>query len=94
MRRFISENYRRAEEALKQHKDALMTIANELLTREVLDGEQVKKIVQGDALAPMPEPPVAQAVVTDAPAVKESPAPSAGAGLMPPSMPDPIPQQH
>ena len=43
----------------------------------------------------MPEPAVAKAVVADAPAAagarRRRPA---AAGLVPPSMPDPIPQQH
>jgi cell division protease FtsH len=92
VRRIISENYMRAEEALKSQKHALMMIADELLTREVLDGEQVRKIVQGVALEAMPEPAVAPAVAADASQTHETPAPSAAAGLVPPSMPDPIPQ--
>jgi len=92
VRRIISENYMRAEEALKSQKHALVMIADELLTREVLDGEQVRKIVQGDALEAMPAPAVAQAVVADAPQPHETPVPLAGASLVPSSMPDPIPQ--
>ena len=60
VRRFVSENYTRAEEAILKHKDALLKMADELLTREVLDGEQVKKIVQGEALEALPEPPAAR----------------------------------
>jgi len=92
VRRIISENYMRAEEALKSQKHALVMIADELLTREVLDGEQVRKIVQGDTLEAMPVPAVAPPVVADAPQLHETPAPLAAAGLVPPSMPDPIPQ--
>ena len=92
VRRIISENYMRAEEALKSQKHALMMIADELLTREVLDGEQVRKIVQGVALEAMPAPAVAPAVAADAPQPHETPAPLAAAGLVPPSMSDPIPQ--
>jgi len=94
VRRFVSENYTRAEEAIIKHKDALLKMADELLIREVLDGEQVKKIVQGEALAAMPEPAVATAVVTDAPVAQETPAPQAASGLVPPTMSDPVPQQN
>src|SRR5881227_368788 len=47
VKRFVTEAYTRANEILEQHKASLEKIAAELLTREVLDGEQVRRIVAG-----------------------------------------------
>jgi cell division protease FtsH len=94
VRRIVQENYTRAQEQLTRHKDALLKIADELLTREVLDGAQVKSIVQGDALEAAPPKAGASAVVTEA---APSPAASDGerpAGVVSPPLPDPLPQQH
>jgi cell division protease FtsH len=93
VRRFVSENYARAEEAILKHKDVLLKMADELLIREVLDGEQVRKIVQGEVLGAMPQPAGATAVVAEAPVTQETPAPQASSGLVPPAMSDPVPQQ-
>ena len=41
------DNYQRARTLMEQHKDVLQKIADELLVREVLDADQVKRIVQG-----------------------------------------------
>ncbi|MCU0251899.1 MAG: ATP-dependent zinc metalloprotease FtsH [Vicinamibacterales bacterium] len=94
VRRIVQENYTRAQDQLTRHKDALLKIADELLTREVLDGAQVKSIVQGDALEAAPPKPGATAVVPDAapsPAVADGERP---AGVVPPPLPDPLPQQR
>ena len=93
VRRFVSENYTRAEEAILKHKDVLLKMADELLVREVLDGEQVRKLVQGEALGAMPQPAGATAAVTEAPVTQETLAPQASSGLVPPTMSDPVPQQ-
>jgi cell division protease FtsH len=50
IKRFVASNYERARAALEQHKPALLRIAEELLAREVLDAEQVRRIVAGEAL--------------------------------------------
>ena len=92
VRRFVSENYTRAEEAIIKHKDVLLKMADELLVREVLDGEQVRKIVQGEALGAMPEPVRATAVVTGAPVAQETPASQTASGLVPSTLSDPVPQ--
>ena len=70
VRRIVSENYERARQALTDGKEALLRMADELLTREVLDGEQVKRIVAGEPLeGPAPAPAAASPTVTvdDAP---------------------------
>jgi cell division protease FtsH len=56
VKRIVSENYDRATKLLTEHKAALVAIAEALLSRESLDGEQVKRIVDG---LPIDEPPVA-----------------------------------
>ena len=50
LKRFITNNYDRARALLEKHRVALDRIAEELLAREVLDAEQVRRIVAGEAL--------------------------------------------
>jgi cell division protease FtsH len=50
IKRFVTTNYERARTVLEEHKPALLRIAEELLAREVLDAEQVRRIVAGEAL--------------------------------------------
>jgi cell division protease FtsH len=92
VRRIVSENYARALDALTRHKDALLKIADELLTREVLDGAQVKRIVQGEALEAAPPKPSAAAVVPEAPAAPVAAEVDRPAGIVSPPLPDPLPQ--
>jgi cell division protease FtsH len=46
----VTRNYDRATEAIGSHKRELLQIAEELLIREVLDADQVRRIVRGEAL--------------------------------------------
>ena len=64
VKRIIGENYDKATILLGQHKDHLVAIADALLARESLDGDQVRRIVNGETLD---EPPPA----TPAPPVDE-----------------------
>ena len=88
VRRIVTENYDRARKLLEQQKATLERIADELLVREVLDGEQVNRLAQG---LPVDEP---------APAAAPAAAPTDDAGRRPaapaivPPLKDPIPQQH
>ncbi|OFW08004.1 MAG: cell division protein FtsH [Acidobacteria bacterium RIFCSPLOWO2_02_FULL_67_36] len=50
VKRFVSMNYDRARALLEQHKAALLRIADALLAREVLDAEQVQRLVAGEEL--------------------------------------------
>jgi len=50
IKRFVTSNYERAKGMLEQHRVALEKIAEELLAREVLDADQVRKIVAGEPL--------------------------------------------
>ena len=47
VKRIVTDNYERAKKELEEHKKELVRIAEELLVREVLDGEQVKRIARG-----------------------------------------------
>jgi cell division protease FtsH len=60
IKRFVQTNYERAKTVLEANRPALERIAEELLVREVLDAEQVRRIVAGEALEahkPVPLPP-------------------------------------
>jgi cell division protease FtsH len=64
VKRFVTSNYERAHQLLVEHKDVLLTMADALLAREVLDAEQVRRIAAGlpidepaRPVAPMPAQP-------------------------------------
>jgi cell division protease FtsH len=65
IKRFVQSNYERAKGVLEEHRVSLERIAEELLVREVLDAEQVRRIVAGEALEahkpPQPPPSVEDA---------------------------------
>ena len=50
IKRIVTRNYDRAREALEGHRAELNQIAEELLIREVLDGDQVMRIARGEVL--------------------------------------------
>jgi len=50
IKRFVTSNYERARGVLEEQKPALLRIAEELLAREVLDAEQVRRILAGEPL--------------------------------------------
>ena len=50
IKRIVTRNYDRARDKLEQHRTALDHIAEELLIREVLDANQVRRIAKGEAL--------------------------------------------
>jgi cell division protease FtsH len=63
VKRFVTDAYDRARQLLSANKDVLVKMADELLAREVLDAEQVRRIAAG---LPIDEPrPVAARVITD-----------------------------
>jgi cell division protease FtsH len=90
VKRFVTENYERARTVLSEHKASLERVAKELLVREVLDGEQVRRIVSGlpledGAAAPPPATP-APAHDEETGRRKERP------GIVPP-LAEPLPQE-
>ncbi len=64
IKRVVITNYDRARKLLEQYRPALDRIADELLAREVLDAEQVRRIVAGEALEEH-RPAVAAAEVSE-----------------------------
>jgi cell division protease FtsH len=50
VKRFVSDNYQRARRLLEDHKATLLRMAEELLVREVLDGDQVHRLARGQGL--------------------------------------------
>jgi cell division protease FtsH len=90
VKRFVTDNYERARKVLTQHKASLERVAAELLVREVLDGEQVRRIVSGlpleDLKPTTPSGPVSPAHDEETGRRKERP------GIVPP-LPDPLPQE-
>ena len=72
IKRIVTDNYDRARSVLKAHQGALDSMAEELLIREVLDGEQVRRMAAG---LPLDELPVTAAAAAAAPsddAVREA----------------------
>jgi cell division protease FtsH len=54
VKRFVTSNYQRAHDLLTAQKDKLISMADALLAREVLDGEQVKRLAAGLSLDDVP----------------------------------------
>ena len=54
IKRIVTENYARARVILEGKKSELLQIAEELLTREVLSGDQVRQIASGQPLEALP----------------------------------------
>jgi len=80
VKRFVTDNYGRAQAILTEHKQYLLDVADALLARETLDAEQVKRLSTGlplDELTPVADatPPQPR----DSKPAKERPAP----GLVP-----------
>ncbi|MGB2713397.1 MAG: ATP-dependent zinc metalloprotease FtsH [Vicinamibacterales bacterium] len=64
IKKFVTTNYDRARHLLEKYRHALDRIAEELLAREVLDAEQVRRIVAGEKLEEH-RPAAASAAATD-----------------------------
>ena len=73
VKRFVTTNYDRARQLLSEHKSVLFEMADALLAREVLDGEQVRRLAAGLPLdEPRPVTPVVAAPEEETrPRVKE-----------------------
>ena len=87
IKRIVTENYDRARSILEEKKKALLQIAEELLTREVLTGAQILRIVSG---LPLEEP------VEAAPVASGQPEPTSSETERPPVVPSlgkPLPQE-
>jgi cell division protease FtsH len=54
VRRFVDEGYNRARQAIEENREAMVKLAEVLLEREVLDGSEIKLLIQGKDLPPRP----------------------------------------
>ncbi len=61
VKKFVMDNHDRAKAILVERKPLLMKIADELFLREVLDADQVKRLVLGQELEPLVAAPVSTA---------------------------------
>ena len=92
--RRVTHNYERARAMLEEHKAALMKIAEELLMREVLEGDQVRRMAAG---LPIDEPVVSlveglpAAAASEEKPTDETAAPSTLSPM--PSLNEPVPQE-
>jgi cell division protease FtsH len=88
VKRFVTDNYSRAQSLLTEHKQRLLDMADALLTRETLDAEQVRRICAG---LPLDDPSAGPAAVPPPPReakpAKERPSTS----IVPPLTPPPRP---
>jgi cell division protease FtsH len=90
IKRIVTDNYDRARSLLEEKKSALMQIAEDLLTREVLTGKQVLRIISGlplDDLTDEDKPVESTPVASDQPTSPETERPP-----VVPSLGKPLPQ--
>jgi cell division protease FtsH len=64
VKRFVTDNYQRAHLVLVEHKDTVVKLAEALLSREVLDADQVRRLAAGLTLDD-PRPAAARPAVAD-----------------------------
>src|SRR5690242_11403576 len=58
VRRLVGQGYNTAKHILRENRDTLEKIARALIEREVLDANEIKLLVDGKELPPMPPPAV------------------------------------
>jgi cell division protease FtsH len=90
VKRFVTDQYERARKTLESHQVSLEKIAAELLVREVLDGEQVHRIVAG---LPVDEPKPAAAAGPAVPHEEEPGRRQKERPSLVPPLSDPLPQE-
>ena len=91
IKRIVSANYERAHRILVEYKAVLVNIADELLTREVLDGEQVRRMVRGLSLNE-PQPAASTRPAAAVPDDEEPQRRQQRRPLLVPPLTDPLPQ--
>jgi cell division protease FtsH len=67
VKRIVDEQYLRAKKILEDRIDILHRMANALLERETLDAAEIKIILEGGVLPPLPAPPAATAGTKETP---------------------------
>jgi cell division protease FtsH len=78
VRRLVEEGRDQALKLLRDNVDKLHALAKGLLEREILDAEQIDRIVRGDELEPLPPPSRPVGRLPDAKPVREEPKPGLG----------------
>ena len=84
VKRFVTDNYNRAQTILSEHKQHLLDMADALLARETLDADQVRRLSAGLKLdEPLPAAGPTAPPARDAKPSKERPATAIVPGLPP-----------
>ena len=91
VKRIVTDNYARAQELITAHKQHILDMADALLQRESLDGDQVRRIVAGQALDP--EPVAAMEPEPPAPPVADVRGRKERSPIVPPISPHPLTQE-
>jgi cell division protease FtsH len=92
VKRFVTDNYGRAQTLIVEHKQKILDMADALLARETLDAEQVKRICAGLPLDELITATASGSTPTaprEAKPAKERPA----AGIVPAIPPRPVTQE-
>jgi cell division protease FtsH len=90
VKRFVTDNYHRAEKLLSEHKQRILEMADALLSRETLDADQVNRLAAGQPLGELAAPPASNAPAPQPDVrgrAKERPA------IVPPIPPRPLTQE-
>jgi len=90
VRRIVEGAYRQALDVLGANLDKLHLVANALLEREVMDGDQLNRLLRGEKLEP-PQRRVDPAEAADQAATGKEPAKAGGGPLEPFGPPEPRP---
>ena len=77
IRDIVDEAFETARRTLSEHRDQLETVAQELMAREKLSGEEIKQIMEGGTLPPLDSTEPAQPAETAEPAEPAEPAETA-----------------
>ncbi|HEV3214397.1 MAG TPA: ATP-dependent zinc metalloprotease FtsH [Vicinamibacterales bacterium] len=91
IKRIVSANYERAHRILIEYKAVLVNIADELFRREVLDGEQVRRMARGLSLDE-PQPSVSTGPAAALPDDDDTRRRQQTRPLLVPLLHDPLPQ--
>ncbi len=70
VKKIVSEAMKRSDKILRQNVDKLHALSNALLEREILDGEEIDKILRGEKLPPIEKRSNGQSAETAAAAAK------------------------
>ncbi|MBI2188148.1 MAG: ATP-dependent metallopeptidase FtsH/Yme1/Tma family protein [Acidobacteria bacterium] len=90
VKKFVTDNYARAQQILVEHKQQLLALADALLARETLDAEQVRRIAAGQPLQEAPAAADAVAALSrEAKPAREKERPA----IVPPLQPRPVTQE-